>query len=81
MNKASESLVDIYQRQSEVSAERAKKATDPYQRGLYAGYADAFALAAEWAVKHLPVVEAEAFLLPPVEETQRERLMREEFAQ
>ena len=76
--KASAELVDVYMTQSAMNAAKAQKSQDPFQRGLYTGYADAFALAAEWATKHLPSVEAESFLVPSTEETVRERLMREE---
>ena len=80
VTKSAEKLVDALQTQSAMNLAKAKKAEDAYSRGLYTGYADAFELAAEWATKRLPEVEAESFLVPPVEESMRERLMREEWA-
>lgn len=80
--QAAEDLVDSYQRQSAMFKAKAAKEKDRFGCGVYTGYADAFALAAEWAIRDLEKVEQEARLVPDHEEdvmSYAERLIAEAF--
>jgi hypothetical protein len=68
VTKSAEELVDKIQTASAINADKARKASDPYVRGLYTGWADALAFAADVLRDNLHHVENEARLVPENEQ-------------